>query len=88
MTAANDFFGELRRRGVVLALCPPNGVHVIAPKGAISPELRSEMAERKAELIALLRDPTRDLLHSNDHRLRLWNPHFWPHTATLLGLGY
>ena len=44
---------ELRRRGVTVAV-DRNELDVSAPKGALSPELRAQLAEHKRELIKLL----------------------------------
>ncbi len=50
----SELIADLRARGVVLE---PEGdkLHVTAPVGVLTDEIKSRLAERKAELIALIR---------------------------------
>jgi amino acid adenylation domain-containing protein len=52
-----DFLSKLRRSGVRLWI-EGDKLRYSSPKGSLSPELRSELAERKAELIFFLRNTT------------------------------
>ena len=52
---ATDLLKELRRKGVTVSVdC--DELEITAPKGAMSPRLRAQLAEHKAELIRLLKD--------------------------------
>lgn len=55
MKSLIQFLSDLRAVGVVLAI---DGERLIinAPKGAVTSELRAELAQRKAEILAFLRD--------------------------------
>lgn len=49
-----QLFAELHRRGVVLRVSGDK-IRFDAPAGALTPELRSELKERKGELLSLMR---------------------------------
>ena len=50
----SDFLSDLRSLGVRLA-ADGDQLRISAPKGALTPDLREELARRKAEILALLR---------------------------------
>jgi hypothetical protein len=54
MTAA-DLLHRLVTAGATVQALEPNRLRIEAPAGALTPALRSELAERKTELLALLR---------------------------------
>jgi hypothetical protein len=54
MTARN-LLSELREKGVAVKTSGEDRLVIDAPKGAITPELRSALAEHKAELLQLLK---------------------------------
>jgi len=61
MSAAPDLLADLTRSGIKLT---PRGdkLHVEAPRGTLTPELRKTLAERKAEILAQLKTQDSALL--------------------------
>lgn len=58
MSTATDLVADLQARGVTLCACGEDLLYD-APAGAMTPELKAELARRKPELLALLRQPGR-----------------------------
>ena len=57
---ADQLLGELRARGVVLEAAGDR-LRVDAPRGAITPELREALTAHKAEVLALLAVPDKEI---------------------------
>ncbi len=55
MTARN-LLSELRKKGVEVRTSGDDRLVIDAPKGAITPELRSALAAHKAELLQILKN--------------------------------
>src|SRR5438132_1165197 len=52
---ASDLLSQLRELGVEIKVSGDDRLIIDAPKGAITPELRSELASHKPELLQILR---------------------------------
>jgi len=72
-----DIVAELRARGVALWV-EGDSLHYRAPRGALTPELRTALADHKAELMNRLRcsRSPKMLRHGNEH-LNALGEHLW-----------
>src|SRR5436309_14159742 len=75
-----EFLIDLRAKGIVLWSDDNDTLRYRGPKGAVTAEIRSQLAERKIEILALLGQTSADssLLHSP----------FWDSTPGLSPLSY